>query len=107
MARVKPSIRPTETYTEPNFLRVYTAGQSEPRSQRLATIAEDPRAVEQFRAALKARPGTGVWWLGLAISLQALNRGPEAQAAYRRAKTTNNLNAELAAFADQRLRQLR
>ena len=23
MAKVKPSIRPTETYTEPNFLRVY------------------------------------------------------------------------------------
>lgn len=38
MARVKPSIRPTETYTEPNFLRVYTAEQAEPRSSRLATI---------------------------------------------------------------------
>jgi hypothetical protein len=38
MARVKPSIRPTETYTEPNFLRVYTAEQSEPHGQRLATI---------------------------------------------------------------------
>jgi len=44
MARVKPSIRPTETYTEPNFLRVYTAEQPEPpgsfvvEGQRLATI---------------------------------------------------------------------
>ena len=38
MATVKPSIRPTETYTEPNFLRVYTAGQVESRSERLATI---------------------------------------------------------------------
>lgn len=38
MARVKPSIRPTETYTEPNFLRVYTAATTEPRGQRLATI---------------------------------------------------------------------
>ena len=38
MARVKPSIRPTETYTEPNFLRVYTAEEPEPDSQRLATI---------------------------------------------------------------------
>ena len=37
MARVKPSIRPTETYTEPNFLRVYTA-EREPRGERLATI---------------------------------------------------------------------
>jgi hypothetical protein len=36
MVRVKPSIRPTETYTEPNFIRVYTA--SGPGGQRLATI---------------------------------------------------------------------
>jgi hypothetical protein len=38
MARVKPSIRPTETYTEPNFLRVYTVEQSEAHGPRLATI---------------------------------------------------------------------
>jgi len=38
MARVKPSIRPTETYTEPNFLRVYTAGQTAPQAERVATI---------------------------------------------------------------------
>jgi hypothetical protein len=37
MARVKPSIRPTETYTEPNFVRVQTA--PAPRTgARLATI---------------------------------------------------------------------
>jgi hypothetical protein len=36
--KVKPSIRPTETYTEPNFLRVYTAKQPDPQGQRLATI---------------------------------------------------------------------
>jgi hypothetical protein len=38
MARVKPSIRPTETYTEPNFLRVFTAEQPATPGQRLATI---------------------------------------------------------------------
>ncbi len=38
MAKMKPSIRPSETYTEPNFLRVYTAAQAEPRAERLATI---------------------------------------------------------------------
>lgn len=37
-ARVKPSIRPTETYTEPNFLRVYTAAPGEARGARVATI---------------------------------------------------------------------
>lgn len=38
MAKLKPSIRPTETYTEPNFLRVYTLEQPRPNGQRLATI---------------------------------------------------------------------
>jgi hypothetical protein len=37
MARVKPSIRPTETYTEPNFIRVYTASDAG-GGERLATI---------------------------------------------------------------------
>jgi hypothetical protein len=38
MARLAPSIRPTETYTEPNFVRVYTASPAEQRGERLATI---------------------------------------------------------------------
>jgi len=63
-------------------------------------------AIEQFHAALRIKPNVGVWWLGLGMSLQAALRGPEAQDAFRRAKATNNLNPELAAFADQRLRQL-
>ena len=37
-ARVKPSIRPTETYTEPNFVRVHTAANGERRAERVATI---------------------------------------------------------------------
>lgn len=63
-------------------------------------------AIEQFQAALRLRPGAGVWLLGLGMSLQAVNRAAEAQDAYRRATATNSLNPELAAFADQRLRQL-
>lgn len=38
MAKIKPSIRPTETYTEQNFLRVYTAPIDERPELRLATI---------------------------------------------------------------------
>ena len=63
-------------------------------------------AIEQFHIALRAKPNAGVWWLGMGVSLQAAHRGAEAQDAYRRAKASNNLNPELAAFADQRLRQL-
>jgi MSHA biogenesis protein MshN len=44
--------------------------------------------------------------MGLGISLQALNRNSDAQAAFRRAKATDGLNGELQAFVDQRLKQL-
>ncbi len=63
-------------------------------------------AIEQFQGALRLRPAAGVWWLGLGVSLQAANRLPEAQDAFRRAHASNNLNPELAAFAEQRLKQL-
>ncbi len=38
MPKLKPSIRPSETYTEPNFLRVHTVARAEPSTERLATI---------------------------------------------------------------------
>jgi len=63
-------------------------------------------AIEQFQAALRMRLASGVWWLGLGISLQSVNRAADAQDAYRRARASNNLSPELAAFADQRLKQL-
>ena len=63
-------------------------------------------AIEQFQSALRARPSSGVWWLGLGISLQAANRAGDAQDAFRRARAANNLSPELSAFAEQRLKQL-
>jgi MSHA biogenesis protein MshN len=63
-------------------------------------------AIEQFQAALRMRPAAGVWWLGFGISLQALNRGAEAQEAYARARASGNLSPELTAFAEQRIKQL-
>ena len=76
----------------------------------LATVLQrqnrHEEAIEQFQAALRLRPAMGVWWLGLGISLQTANRSADAQEAYRRARATNSLNPDLAAFADQRMRQL-
>ncbi|MGH8634314.1 MAG: tetratricopeptide repeat protein [Burkholderiales bacterium] len=63
-------------------------------------------AIELFQVALQLRPGSGVWWLGIGISLQAANRSADAQAAYRQARATGNLQPDLAALAEQRLRQL-
>ena len=63
-------------------------------------------AVEQFQAALRLKPVSGVWWLGLGMSLQAVNRTADAQDAYGYASATNTLHPELGAVAEQRLRQL-
>lgn len=38
MAKIKPSVRPTETYTESNFLRVHTYSRPRERVDRLVTI---------------------------------------------------------------------
>jgi hypothetical protein len=38
MARIRPSLRPTETYTESNFLRVHTFAKRRTESVRLVTI---------------------------------------------------------------------
>lgn len=61
-------------------------------------------AVAQFQQALSRRGSVGVWLLGLGVSLEALGRTADAQEAYRRAKASGNLSADLQAFAEQRLR---
>lgn len=61
-------------------------------------------AVAQFQRALTQRNGVGIWLLGLGVSLEALGRGAEAQEAYRRARASGSLSADLQAFAEQRLR---
>ena len=63
-------------------------------------------AIAQFQAALRLRPGAGVWWLGLGMSLQAAGQPAAAQNAYRQARAAGNLHPELAALAEQRLKQL-
>jgi MSHA biogenesis protein MshN len=68
--------------------------------------ARHKEAVDNYQAALRLAPGSGVWLMGMGISLQALSRNGEAQDAFRRAKSSNTLNADLQAFVDQRLKQL-
>ena len=63
-------------------------------------------AAERYQAALRLAPDSGVWLMGLGISLQALGRNKEAQEVFRRARTSNSLNPELQAFVDVRLKQL-
>jgi MSHA biogenesis protein MshN len=63
-------------------------------------------ATEHYVAALKLAPGNGVWWMGLAISLEAEGRMSEAREAFQSAKASGSLSSEVAAYVEQRLRQL-
>jgi MSHA biogenesis protein MshN len=53
---------------------------------------------------LQLRPNTGLWMLGMGVSLDALGRGDEAKSVYREAIRSGSLSADLSAFAEQRLR---
>ncbi len=63
-------------------------------------------AIEQYQAALRLAPSAGIWWLGLGISFQAVERPKEALEAFTRAKSAGNLAPDLLGFVEQRLRQL-
>lgn len=64
-------------------------------------------AIEHYMVALRKSPQNGLWWMGIAISMQADNRLADARDAFGRAKASNSLSPELAAFVDNKLSQLR
>lgn len=73
----------------------------------LQRVGRHRDAVEHYRQALQLAPGTGVWLLGMGISLQADGRPEEARAAFEQARASRQLNAELTAFVDRRISELR
>ena len=64
-------------------------------------------AIEHYLQALRKTPQSGVWLIGIGISLQAENRLQDAQEAFQRATTSNTLSPELLAFVEQRLKQIK
>ncbi len=69
-------------------------------------MARHREAVEAYDASVRAAPQVGAAWLGLAISLEAIERRTEAAEAYRRAVATGTLGAEVRDYAEQRARAL-
>jgi len=72
--------------------------------QRLGRHAE---AADAYRAALGAQRATPHAWMGLGISLEALQQKPEAAQAFRNALASGPVSGELRTFAEQRIRALR
>jgi MSHA biogenesis protein MshN len=73
-------------------------------SQRLS---EHESAVTNYMHALEMESGQGIWWLGLGISLEALNKSAAAVGAYMEAAQTGKLNSGLLQYANARLLALR
>ncbi|MFH2135639.1 MAG: tetratricopeptide repeat protein [Pseudomonadota bacterium] len=60
-------------------------------------------ALNHYQIALQISPRNGVWRVGYAISLQALERIEDAKLAYKQALATHTLTPELTAFVQQKL----
>ncbi len=71
--------------------------------QRLGRHAE---AVLEFQAALRLAPQSGIWWMGLGISLEEDHRAAEAREAYQKARSSGSLSQELDQFVARKLKQL-
>jgi MSHA biogenesis protein MshN len=65
------------------------------------------QAMEAYQAALRIFPDSGSSWIGLAISLDALDHPIEAAEAFRRALATESLTPDLRRFAEASVRKVK
>ena len=72
----------------------------------LQRLAKHREAADAYREALRLAPDAGPAWVGLAMSLEALEHRPEAAEAFRRAMATGSLSTDLRVFAEQRAHSL-
>ena len=73
----------------------------------LQRMGQPADAIEEYRAALTLSPNVGIWWVGLALSYEGMNRSGEAIDAYQRARISGNLPVEVAEFVERKLQTLR
>lgn len=72
----------------------------------LQRLGRHSEAVLEFQAALRLAPQSGIWWMGLGISLEEDHRAAEAREAYLKARSSGALSAELEQFVGRKLKQL-
>lgn len=69
-------------------------------------LGDHGAAVTRYMLALELNKRQGAWWVGMGISLEALGRAAEAGQAYKAARASPGLSAELIAYIETRLKQL-
>ncbi len=70
----------------------------------LQRLSRHKDAVEEYKTALRLMPQSGVWWMGMGISLETDGRAADARTAFQKARATNSLSAELDRFVEQKLK---
>ncbi len=70
----------------------------------LQRLNRHKEAIEEYKTALRLMSQSGVWWMGLGISLEADGRTKDAREAFQRARATGSLSAELDRFVEQKLK---
>ncbi len=71
----------------------------------LQQLGKHEESAVLYQRLVQAEPDRGVWWLGLAISLDKLQRSEEALAAYRKAQE-RNLSNDLRRYVASRINAL-
>ncbi len=69
-------------------------------------MGQNKEAVAHYQAALQSSPNSGIWLMGLGISLKALQQKDEARVAFKHALESHSLNQDLQAFVTQQLKEL-
>lgn len=63
-------------------------------------------AEKLYEQLLNQQPDNSIWWMGLGIARESLNKNKEALEAYTRANSTNNLSPELKVYVENRIHTL-
>lgn len=71
----------------------------------LQQLGKHEKSAVLYQRLVQAEPGRGVWWLGLAISLDRMQRSEEALTAYRKAQE-RNLSNDLRRYVASRINAL-
>ena len=72
----------------------------------LQRAGRHPEAVARYRVVLAQVPDHGIWWMGLAISLEAIGKRTDALGAFRRAASSKRVEGAVRQYVNARVAAL-